>query len=92
MPELPEMENYRTLLAPLIIKKPINDITITREKTINQEVGIFRIGVLHHAIVSIERRAKHLLFILDSGSVLLLHLMLNEVYSKKCFYCSNCQK
>jgi formamidopyrimidine-DNA glycosylase len=76
MPELPEMENYRLLLAPLIVKKRIKDITITREKTINQEAGIFHKGVLHHAIVSIERRAKHLLFILDSGSVLLLHLML----------------
>jgi formamidopyrimidine-DNA glycosylase len=76
MPELPEMENYRLLLSRLIMNKPIKDITITREKTINKDVGIFRKGVLQHAIVSIERRAKHLLFILDSGSVLLLHLML----------------
>jgi formamidopyrimidine-DNA glycosylase len=76
MPELPEMENYKLLLSRLIVNKPIKNITITREKTINQEAEIFRKGVLNHAIVSIERRAKHLLFILDSGSVLLLHLML----------------
>lgn len=76
MPELPEMENYRLLLAPLIVNKRINHISITREKTINQEIETFRNEVEGHSIVSIERRAKHLLFVLDTGAVLLLHLML----------------
>jgi formamidopyrimidine-DNA glycosylase len=76
MPELPEMENYRLLLSKLIVNKSIKAITITREKTINLEVENFRKQVLKHSIVSIERRAKHLLFILDSGPVLVLHLML----------------
>jgi formamidopyrimidine-DNA glycosylase len=76
MPELPEMENYKLLLPSLILNKPIKAITVTREKTININVEDFRKQVLQHTIVSIERRAKHLLFILDSGSVLLLHLML----------------
>jgi formamidopyrimidine-DNA glycosylase len=76
MPELPEMENYRLLLSPLVINKRINQITVTREKTINLEVNLFNKEVQGHSIVSIERRAKHLLFVLDTGSVLLLHLML----------------
>jgi formamidopyrimidine-DNA glycosylase len=76
MPELPEMENYKLLLAPLILNKRINNITITREKTINLEVRDFCNEVQGHSIVSIERRAKHLLFVLDSGAILLLHLML----------------
>ncbi|QGQ96366.1 Fpg/Nei family DNA glycosylase [Paenibacillus psychroresistens] len=76
MPELPEMENYKRLLSSLIVNKPIIDLTVTREKTINIVVDEFRKKVLQHSIVSIERRAKHLLFILDTGSVLLLHLML----------------
>jgi formamidopyrimidine-DNA glycosylase len=76
MPELPEMENYKQLLVSLVLNKPIEDITITREKSINVEPESFRLKLIKHAIVSIERRAKHLLFEIDSGSVLLLHLML----------------
>jgi formamidopyrimidine-DNA glycosylase len=76
MPELPEMENYRLLLSKLIVNKPIKDITITREKTINVDLENFRKQVQQQAIVSIARRAKHLLFILNSGPILLLHLML----------------
>jgi formamidopyrimidine-DNA glycosylase len=76
MPELPEMENYKQLLVPLVLNKPIASITITREKSINLAPESFRQQLIHHAIVSIERRAKHLLFEIDSGSVLLLHLML----------------
>jgi formamidopyrimidine-DNA glycosylase len=70
------MENYKLLLAPLVMNNRIKDITVTREKSINKEKDKFLREVQFHSIVSIERRAKHLLFVLDSGSVLLLHLML----------------
>ncbi|MDB5054746.1 MAG: DNA-(Apurinic or apyrimidinic site) lyase [Bacilli bacterium] len=76
MPELPEMETYKQLLAPRILHLPIEDVIVNRAKSINVEIDFFRQELLHHAIVSIERRAKHLLFTLDSGLVLLLHLML----------------
>jgi formamidopyrimidine-DNA glycosylase len=76
MPELPEMENYKRLLMKQVINKPIKYVTVTREKTINTDEQSFRKQLLNHFIVSIERRAKHLIFVLDSGKALLLHLML----------------
>lgn len=76
MPELPEMETYRTLLGQIVVGKPIERVEVEREKTINVPVDEFRRRVQSRTIASIGRRAKHLLFRLDSGDVLLLHLML----------------
>jgi len=76
MPELPEMENYRSLLSSLIINKPITNVEINREKSINVSTTKFIEKVLDRRITNIERRAKHLVFYLDNNYVLLLHLML----------------
>jgi formamidopyrimidine-DNA glycosylase len=76
MPELPEMETYRRLLTPLIVSKPIHAVTVNRPKSINVEPEVFERVLRHNHIVNIERRAKHLLFELASGQVLVLHLML----------------
>ncbi len=76
LPELPEMENYRRLLNEKLNGKRITQITITREKTINTSVEEFTNAVEGRTVVAIERRAKHLVFHLDSGKGLLLHLML----------------
>jgi formamidopyrimidine-DNA glycosylase len=76
MPELPEMENYRQLLSQRILHKRIDEVEINREKSINVPVADFLEAVRGHSFIAIERRAKHLLFGLDSGNVLLLHLML----------------
>lgn len=76
MPELPEMETYRTLLAQRILHTPITAIDVQREKSINVPVETFRQKVEGRTIDGISRRAKHLLFHLDSGDVLMLHLML----------------
>jgi formamidopyrimidine-DNA glycosylase len=76
MPELPEMENYRNLLGPLICGKTITAAQINRVKSINVDPTPFLKETIGCSIVNIERRAKHLLFHLSSGKVLLLHLML----------------
>jgi formamidopyrimidine-DNA glycosylase len=76
VPELPEMENYKRLLVKQVINKSIKDVTVTREKTINVDGNTFRKQLLNHSIVAIKRRAKHLIFVLDTGKALLLHLML----------------
>jgi formamidopyrimidine-DNA glycosylase len=76
MPELPEMETYKTLLSERIIGKPIMDITINREKSLNITGAKFKHYVLNKRITSIVRRGKYLVFQLDSGYCLLLHLML----------------
>lgn len=76
MPELPEMETYKSLLQPLIGGQSITEVMINREKSINVPIEEFASLVLHQQINVIERRAKYLVFHLQNGSCLLLHLML----------------
>lgn len=76
MPELPEMETYRQQLMRLIQGSPITGAEVTRPKSLNVEPDDFIRKVTGNRIVRIDRRAKHLLFHLASGEVLLLHLML----------------
>lgn len=76
MPELPEMENYKILLAQKIQGQTITDLHINRDKTVNVSSETFIKQVRMQEVVAIERKAKHLLFHLKNGYVLLLHLML----------------
>lgn len=76
MPELPEMENYRNLLNARIAGKLITNVEIGREKSLNVPADRFIEAVKYKIVTTIDRRAKHLLFRLSSGQVLLLHLML----------------
>ncbi|UJF35965.1 DNA-formamidopyrimidine glycosylase [Paenibacillus hexagrammi] len=76
MPELPEMENYRRLLSQLIVGKPITHVTVNRSKSINMPDSEFIYRIVNHRLTQIARRAKHLLFQLDTGETLVLHLML----------------
>jgi formamidopyrimidine-DNA glycosylase len=79
MPELPEMENYRVLLTDKVIGKQIEQVIVNRKKSINVSIEQFQKKVVGYKITKIKRRAKHLLFILDSGLTLVLHLMLGGV-------------
>jgi formamidopyrimidine-DNA glycosylase len=76
MPELPEMETYRTLLTKLILNKRIDRVGVEREKSLNIDTDSFVRLVHGSRVIQINRRAKHLIFHLDNGRVLLLHLML----------------
>ncbi|MFS0637986.1 bifunctional DNA-formamidopyrimidine glycosylase/DNA-(apurinic or apyrimidinic site) lyase [Mesobacillus foraminis] len=76
MPELPEMENYKRLLSGHIIGKPLTNIEVNRDKSINLPPAQFIQELNGRSIVAVNRRAKHLIFHLDSGKSLLLHLML----------------
>ncbi|MCU9613071.1 bifunctional DNA-formamidopyrimidine glycosylase/DNA-(apurinic or apyrimidinic site) lyase [Caldibacillus lycopersici] len=76
MPELPEMETYKTLLRSFIGGRKITDVAIQREKSINVAVERFVNEVSNQTIQKISRRAKYLVFQLENGSCLLLHLML----------------
>ncbi|MDQ1909231.1 DNA-formamidopyrimidine glycosylase family protein [Paenibacillus sp. GD4] len=76
MPELPEMENYRSLLSGRIAGRTITGTEVEREKSINVNPADFHRLVTGQSIRFIERRAKHLLFHLTNRYVLLLHLML----------------
>ncbi|WP_043930750.1 Fpg/Nei family DNA glycosylase [Bacillus sp. EB01] len=76
MPELPEMERYKNILGTNLKGKTITEVEINREKSINIPVQEFIYEVKNRKIVAVKRRAKHLIFELDSGKSLLLHLML----------------
>jgi formamidopyrimidine-DNA glycosylase len=76
MPELPEMENYRSLLNQKIAGQVITQVQINREKSINVNSALFINTVANQKVMTVNRRGKHLLFQLENGQVLLLHLML----------------
>lgn len=76
MPELPEMETYRKHLNQRIAGKTITNVVINREKSINVTQEKFVHELIHAQIVTVNRRAKHLIFKLSTGKSLLLHLML----------------
>lgn len=77
MPELPEMETYKMLLSHELLGQTIRDVSVEREKSLNVPVDEFIDIVRYRNITGISRRAKHLLFHLDNGYTLLLHLMLD---------------
>lgn len=76
MPELPEMETYRTLLQKRIVPLAITGTDVQREKTINLPPAEFDRILRGNRLVNVERRAKYLVFRLETGHALLLHLML----------------
>lgn len=76
MPELPEMETYRKLLNDEIAGALITGTEVTREKSINVTPEQFDEQLRGRSIWYIERRGKHLIFHLDNGKRLELHLML----------------
>ncbi|MCD9020997.1 Fpg/Nei family DNA glycosylase [Cohnella silvisoli] len=76
MPELPEMEHYRTQLSPLLCGQRITGVIVNRPATINEPVDVFTSALIGRNILFVERRGKHLLFHLDDGHRLHLHLML----------------
>jgi formamidopyrimidine-DNA glycosylase len=77
MPELPEMETYRKLLQERVGGLAVTATHVEREKTINLPAEQFDRIVRGNRLTLVERRAKHLLFRLETGHVLLLHLMLD---------------
>ncbi|WP_027091489.1 bifunctional DNA-formamidopyrimidine glycosylase/DNA-(apurinic or apyrimidinic site) lyase [Cohnella thermotolerans] len=76
MPEWPEMDTYRRLLSPLVCGHTITAVDVNREKTINEPIGVFQAALIGRKVLFVERRGKYLLFHLDDGNRLLLHLML----------------
>lgn len=76
MPELPEMETYRKLLMEKVGECAITHAEVNRVKSINISPDQFGLELIGKRIVKVERRAKYILFQLDSGKWLLLHLML----------------
>jgi len=75
MPELPEVEVILRGLAPRVQKRRLLAVTVG-EKRLRQESspGEFRRWLPGREILRLERRGKYLLFHLEGGVTLLLHL------------------
>ncbi|MBJ6363657.1 bifunctional DNA-formamidopyrimidine glycosylase/DNA-(apurinic or apyrimidinic site) lyase [Paenibacillus sp. GCM10012307] len=76
MPEWPEMETYRKLLTGTVAGQTIQTVEVTRDKTVNIPAEQFKQELEGRMIWFVERRGKYILFHLDNGKRLLLHLML----------------
>ncbi|MGM1044690.1 MAG: DNA-formamidopyrimidine glycosylase [Bacillota bacterium] len=76
MPELPEMENYRKMLSASILNIPISNVIVNRDKSINVPPAEFSASLMGSKVIFVERRGKYLIFHLNNGRRLLLHLML----------------
>lgn len=76
MPELPEMEIYRTHLERHALARQILAVEIGREKSLNVPASEFAAALEGQSFTAFSRRGKHLVFHLSDGRYLLNHLML----------------
>jgi formamidopyrimidine-DNA glycosylase len=77
MPELPEVETIRRDLEPKLAGRRITRVEIAPDRVpVLQGIdeAAFREGVVGARIAALERRGKFLVFILDSGDRLIVHL------------------
>lgn len=87
MPELPEVENLRLGLVKNILDQKILSVDVSKPKLISgkgtrrtistSKKAEFIKGITAERIISIERRAKNLLFRLSHGKLLLVHLKMS---------------
>ena len=78
MPELPEVETIKNELAPRVIGKRINDVTILWQGMVHQpSVEEFRSQLAGRQITELTRRGKYLIFHLSDGKVLIVHLKMS---------------
>jgi formamidopyrimidine-DNA glycosylase len=74
MPELPEVETVRRGLAPAMLGARIEEVELRRKDIRFPFPDRFERRLTGRRIVGINRRAKYLLFQLDSGETLIAHL------------------
>lgn len=75
MPELPEVETVRRLISPHAVDRTITDADVRNPVVIaHPDLSGFRDGIVSRHIESISRRGKFLIFHLDDGGRLVLHL------------------
>ena len=95
MPELPEVENLRLGLKKSILGQKIRRVWVQKPKLVsgkgtkrapsNSKRALFIKGITGEKIISIERRAKNLIFKLSHNKVILVHLKMSGqfVYQPK---------
>lgn len=75
MPELPEVETVRRIVSENICEKEILAVEVNHRDVLDGMTSAdFTALLLGHAVVAMKRRGKYLIFCLDDGNKLLLHL------------------
>ena len=74
MPELPEVESVRRLIAPRLVRKRIAGVELRRPDLRRPFPRRFVTRLTGQTVVALTRRAKYLLAELSSGETLLMHL------------------
>lgn len=75
MPELPEVETVRRVLEMQIRGLAVESLTVGRPEVVAHPTAeAFCRGVVGRSFVRIDRRGKFLLFMLDDGGHIVLHL------------------
>jgi formamidopyrimidine-DNA glycosylase len=74
MPELPEVESLRRILARSIVGRTIVEAKIAEARLRRAVAPEFASRIIGASIVGIERRAKYLLIELDRDRIVMLHL------------------
>jgi formamidopyrimidine-DNA glycosylase len=78
MPELPEVETIKNDLAPHVTGRIINSVTLLWERTLQQpSKEEFERIIIGQKISGIDRRGKYLIFELESGYRLVMHMRMS---------------
>lgn len=74
MPELPEVETVRRTLLPLVKGRSIKKVDVFYPKMVHLDLASFKSALENKKILDIDRKGKHLIFVLSDGLYLLSHL------------------
>lgn len=74
MPELPEVETVRRDLEGVLLRKKITDVEVLKQKVVKGTGAKLKRDLVGREIVEVDRKGKLLVFHLDSGKHLLVHL------------------
>ncbi|MFH1662364.1 MAG: DNA-formamidopyrimidine glycosylase family protein, partial [Chloroflexota bacterium] len=78
MPELPEVETIKNELSPHIIGCSISGVTLLWERMLRQPLPEeFHFRIAGKKVTGLARRGKYLIFRLDGGDSLIIHLKMS---------------
>ena len=82
MPELPEVETIVRNLKRSLLHRHFTTVTVMWSRTVaNQSPVDFIKSLQGTTIINIQRRGKYLIFVLDSGKKLIVHLRMSGRFS-----------
>ncbi len=80
MPELPEVETIKNILANSVVGKTITSVDIYRDKTVLNDPEFFKTSLVGKTIENIGRKGKFLLIYLSEDLVIYSHLRMEGKY------------